>query len=114
MPNPGTANNPTGINDFSGPMGETGPAYGAVEREQVLTRAAPVGSPSPDSIPKRAQRRAARGQGGSGAPPGPISAPHAPTADAVAQQAQFWQSILYDPESSPLARQYAQRALAGG
>lgn len=106
MPSPGVVNNPAGENAYSEP------GYGEIAKEKVLTRAAPVGSPSPDSVPKRAQRRAVRGgQGGSGAPPGPLAQPHAPTVDAAAQQTEFWQTVLTDPAASPLAREYAQRAL---
>lgn len=115
MPNPGTANNPAGINDFSGPMGEKEPAYGEVARSKNLERSAPVGSPSPDSIPKRAQRRGA-GQGGNGgtAAPAPTLHAEAPAmADANVQQQAFWTAVLNDPGASPLARQFAEQALGG-
>jgi hypothetical protein len=108
MPYPGQVNNPEGRNSFSGPMGQKEPAYGAVEREKVLTRSAP-GVSSTESAPRRAQRRAVRrGQGGSGAPPGPLTSP----ADhGMQEQTLFWQSLLNDPGASPLTREYAMRAL---
>lgn len=112
MPNPGQANNPAGINSFSGPLGETEPAYGAVEQAKVLDRAVPVGSPNPDSIPKRAQRRAVAGRGGATAPaPSDIHPGGMIAADSDVQQQVFWQAVLADPGASPLARQYAEQAL---
>lgn len=112
MPNPGQANNPGGINAFSGPMGEQEPAYGQVERDKALTSAAPVGSPDPASMVKRAQRRGASGRGGSGAPSPPTLHPEAvSSASHDVQQTMFWQAVLSDPGASPLTRQYAEQAL---
>lgn len=113
MPNPGQANNALGINAFSGPMGETEPAYGQVERDMALESAAPVGSPSPAAVPKRAQRRAVSGRAGSGAPARSAAMhPDAVTnSSPQIQQQMFWQAVLNDPGASPLARQYAEQAL---
>lgn len=113
MPNPGQANNPGGINSFSGPLGQKEPAYGQIERDKALEGAAPVGSPSPAAVPRRAQRRAVSGRAGSGAPARPdVIHPHAvASAPPEAEQQIFWQAVLNDPGASPLARQYAEQAL---
>lgn len=112
MPYPGQVNNPGGINSFSGPNGEQEPAYGAIEREKLLTSAAPVGSPNPDAIPKRAQRRGASGRAGSDAPAHTTLHPEAvANANPQAQAQAFWAAVMNDPGSSPLARQYAEQAL---
>ena len=111
MPYKGQINNPEGRNSYSGPAGQKEPEYGAVEREKVLTRAAPVSSPPGIGAPRRAQRRAVSGRKGVAAAPSPPM-PQAPAmVDAEVQQATFWQAVLADPDASPLTRQYAQRAL---
>lgn len=109
MPNPGQANNPGGVNAFSGPLGQTEPAYGEVERSKLLESAAPVGSPNPAAVPKRMQRRAVKGGGAGASPtlhPSAIAA-----APAQADAATFWDAVLNDPGASPLAKQYAAQAL---
>lgn len=118
MPNPGQANNPDGINSFSGPEGQKEPAYGAVERLKAATQAVPVRSPGA-AAPRRMQRRAVRGGVGSGQPaPSPAPPPPLPTAatdiGGEQQQVAFWTTLLNDPEASPLTRQYAQQALGQG
>lgn len=104
--------NPDGINGFSGPGGEREPAYGAIEREKTLTSAVPIGGPDPEGIPKRSQRRAVKGAAAQAAPAPPT--PHG-VAHAVADGGQrvFWESLLNNPEASPLTKEYAQRALGG-
>lgn len=114
MPFPGTANNPAGINDFSGPLGETEPAYGTIERDKALASAVPVSSPPAVGAPRRAQRRAARGgDGATPSPPQQLPPQGQEAAGTDSQQQQFWTAVLSDPGASPLARAYATKALGG-
>lgn len=110
MPLPGMANNASGINVFSGPLGQKEPAYGAVERMKVLSALAPVGSPAAQNAPKRAKRAAQRGREAAPAAPSAQSPPPATAANADTYQMSltaFWSQVAADPNASDLVKKYA-------
>lgn len=102
--------NPQGVNNFDRFGAEA--AYGAVQRATKLAQAAPMaGAPvSPLNAPRRAQRRAVRGQAAQAAPPmaaTPAEAPQLPYPLALAQE---WAELAREPGISPLVQEVAAEA----
>lgn len=120
--------NPSGKNQLPGGQHEV--PYGGVKKATQLSREAPMsGAPvSALNAPRRAQRRAVKGQAGrkeqapvatqkapvvadkpalagAAAPAQPVGAAAPPPPNA----ADFWRAIASIPGISPLAKEYAQR-----
>ena len=100
MPN----NNPSGENglkNHGGFGGET--AYGAVKRLEESTKAAPLPTAPGVNAPKRAQRRAVKGQQPQAPPPDPVGQ----VAAAPPPPAAVWAEVAQIPGISPLAVEWA-------
>lgn len=101
--------NPSGVNSFNRFQAE--PPYGQVSEQSKLAQSYPIPGQAPLSAPKKAQRRAVKGQGVS---PEPVAQPTplAPTPQVSAQQftAQTWAQIAQIPGITPYAALFAQKA----
>lgn len=115
--------NPSGTNQF-----QSEPAYGAKKVLDQLSRSAVMagnqGATSAIETPRRAKRKAARGQRENGPVPAGME-PMAPVPAAAQQETPelpydvrilaVWEEIAANPDASPLAKEYLDdaRRLAG-
>jgi hypothetical protein len=121
MPRPGVANNPDGVNSWSG-WGDEEP-YGQATKDASLARAAPMAGAAvaagPIAAPKRDSRKAQRGTHAP-QPAAAVAQPAQPQPEELpydARLAQWWQGIASIPGASDLVKTYAQVAtqrLVGG
>lgn len=114
MPDPGTVNNPSGVNSFDQFAAE--PQYGEGIQQKALAGGAPLaGAPVASGAiqaPKRAQRSAGKPSSAPAKPqpqqaqPSPLPQPP----DGPPTPAQVWQQLAAEPGASPLILDYAARA----
>jgi hypothetical protein len=98
--------NPSGANQFA-----KQPAYGDVKKLMNLEKSAPLAGAPTTSIgaPKRAQRRAVKGQKSSGAQPAPMPQPTAPDPSYNAVLSQVFNELVAMQPDNPLFQYYAQK-----
>ena len=100
---PVIGNNKAGVNGYYDVGGQES-AYGAQKRLEESTKAAPIPSAPGVNAPRRAQRRAVKGQAQPAPPPEQqlLAAPTPPR--------DVWAQVAAIPGISPLALEYAQDA----
>lgn len=119
MPNPGQANNPSGINNFQG-FGDEAP-YGEATADNALAAGAPIaGAPltvgalgAPKRLQKQAGRKAPVAQ--PQAATAPPDVPQAPGQGVPQSSADQWSLIMESPllNTSPVIQQWAEAAASG-
>jgi hypothetical protein len=113
VPNPGTANNPSGVNSFDHFAPE--PPYGEVSNQKRLEQGAPlaVGPITAGALnkPKQAQRNSQRPQQQMVEAAQPGTPPGAPASKSAPTPADIWREIASSPgaDQFPILSYYASQ-----